>query len=61
MRRPDHIIGPYWEPRDVWIGVFWDRGWVPGEIARRRTNVYVCFVPCFPIRLVWVDPKWRSY
>jgi hypothetical protein len=23
MRWPDSWKGPYWEPRDMWIGVYW--------------------------------------
>jgi hypothetical protein len=46
MRRPDSFKGPYWEPRDVWFGAFWDR-------TRTGLHVYLCLVPCFPIRLTW--------
>lgn len=47
---PDGWKGPYWEPRDVWLGVYWNR-----ERRGRmwRTDVYVCLVPCFPIRMTW--------
>lgn len=37
----------YFEPRDLWIGVYWDR---KGSIL---THVYVCLVPCLPIRFTW--------
>lgn len=33
------------EPRDLWIGVFWDRN-VRGDLV-----VYLCLIPCFPLRL----------
>lgn len=39
------------EPRDLWIGIFWDRA---GRITsldsdRQQYHVYICIVPCFPI------------
>jgi hypothetical protein len=33
------------EKRDVWIGVYWDKKWDIGY------DVYICFVPCFPIHI----------
>ncbi len=36
-----------WEPRDLWLGVYWDRpsptGW------SRALDVYICIVPCLPL------------
>ena len=46
-----------WEPRDIWVGVYWDRGcgshvpWAKG--LRRMWRVYICIVPCLPLRLEW--------
>lgn len=34
------------EPRDIWIGVFWDR-------RSGVTQVFVCLVPCLPVRVAW--------
>ena len=46
------------EPRDVWIGIYWDDkvidkayetgygGWVGSWVER---HFYVCILPCFPI------------
>lgn len=31
-----------WEPRDLWVGVFWNR-------ALDYLLVYVCLVPCLPL------------
>lgn len=48
--------GPYWEPRDLWLGIYWDytHWWEPAARRRvRRLTVYLCLVPCFPIRLTW--------
>lgn len=36
------------DPRDVWVGVFWNR--YPGEL-----RVYVCIVPLFPILLTFKE------
>ncbi len=35
-----------WEPRDLWVGVFWDRIVEPDGI-----RVFICLLPCLPIRL----------
>lgn len=37
------------EPRDVWIGVYWDRRWRGGVPL---LYVYICIVPVFPLRLI---------
>lgn len=44
------------EPRDLWVGVFWDREPLPifgGSVV----SVYVCFLPCIPIRLSWLSRR----
>ncbi len=33
----------YFEPRDIWLGVFWDR--------RPELNVWVCLLPMLPIHV----------
>ena len=38
-----------WEPRDLWVGVFWTHG------AYNSFHIYICVVPCFPLHLWW-DP-----
>lgn len=42
--------GPYWEPRDIWVGIY-------HNFERRsrmwRLDVYVCLIPCLPVRLTW--------
>lgn len=35
-----------WEPRDVWVGVYWRR-----SRGRGVLDVYVCVLPCLPIHL----------
>lgn len=32
------------EPRDLWIGLFWDRSALTGNLC-----LYLCLIPCFPI------------
>jgi hypothetical protein len=46
------------EPRDLWVGVYWDvvASLLGNPIA---LDVYVCVVPCLPIRLTWGVPKDR--
>jgi hypothetical protein len=42
--------GPYFEPRDLWIGVYWRYERLS---TIWRLDVYVCLVPCFPVRMTW--------
>jgi len=49
-----------WEPRDLWVGVFLGR--IPVETDDGPlplvTQVYVCFVPCLPLRVtIWHRPS----
>jgi hypothetical protein len=37
-----------WEPRDLWIGVYWDR---PDIQWRHCLDVYICVLPCLPLKL----------
>jgi len=30
------------EPRDLWVGVYWD-------LRPKELRIYVCFLPCLPI------------
>jgi hypothetical protein len=44
------------EVRDCWIGVYWTdetREDIHGVTFLRFRSVYVCLIPCFPIRLRW--------
>jgi len=47
-----------WEPRDCWLGLFWDRTEDPGDPRRQAFILYVCIVPCLPVCLV--VPRARS-
>jgi hypothetical protein len=37
-----------WEPRDVWLGVYWNRVRA-GAPADRFLLIYVCVIPCIPL------------
>ena len=39
------------EPRDVWVGLYWDTATYPA------LSVYVCLVPCFPLLFTLYDKK----
>lgn len=37
-----------WEPRDLWVGVYWTR---PDVKWRHAVDIYLCAVPCLPLKL----------
>jgi hypothetical protein len=37
-------ISLLWEPRDMWVGLYWQR--ICGH-----TLLYICLIPCLPIRI----------
>lgn len=39
-----------WEPRDLWIGVYWTPTEEPPGLF-----IYLTLVPCLPLRL-WIGP-----
>lgn len=41
-----------WEPRDVWVGVFWNRVQL-GDYGDEFLVVYVAVLPCLPLSIVW--------
>lgn len=42
-----HVIRAFFEPKDVWIGVYvHGEYWEAGD---RRWRVYICLLPCLPI------------
>lgn len=53
-----HKCSIFVDPRDVWVGIFWDHINVrlrPGTGSMTACLViYVCFLPCLPIKLVLV-------
>lgn len=36
-----------WEPRDLWIGVFWNLDCTHGDL-------YICLIPTLPFLLRWL-------
>jgi hypothetical protein len=50
-------------PQDCWVGVFWKREarrlisiiypWEREFFERKTLVVYVCLVPCVPIKVTW--------
>lgn len=57
------------EPRDIWVGVFWDatnseRAYAEDFVRstyRWRVNVFICPLPCFLIRFAVEcgTPRWK--
>lgn len=39
------------EPRDLWVGIFWERigRTTTLETDREQIRVYLCLLPCLPI------------
>lgn len=48
------------EPRYIWIGLYWERGYVatPQQVTYYIT-FYLCIIPFFPI--IWQWETGRSY
>lgn len=40
-----------WEPRDLWVGLYWDRRIVDngGPIRLHVLSLYFCLLPCLPL------------
>jgi hypothetical protein len=43
-------IHAFFEPRDIWIGVYWTRD-LSLSPAGTRLRVYICLLPCLPVLL----------
>jgi hypothetical protein len=44
------------EPRDIWIGVFWDRSYElnnspVGLYTQYYLDIYICIIPLLPIKI----------
>ncbi len=57
MRLPDTWKGPYWEPHDAWVGLYWtsDVFHVAKWEWYEEFKVFICLVPCLPIRVSWLS------
>ncbi len=51
------------KPQDLWVGVFWNvtkhqyvmpTGNPAVRIVAKEFSVYMCLLPCFPIRVRWI-------
>jgi hypothetical protein len=52
MREPKRVTLLF-EPRDLWIGIFWDRRWLPLMHKDRKSVVlYFCVIPTIVLRVV---------
>lgn len=41
--------GVLWDPRDLWIGAYWT---CPDVSWHQAVDVYVCLLPCLPLKLM---------
>lgn len=55
MPRGRFAVRWLFEPRDLWLGVFWNvtRARVGSEGVATFLLVYVCVVPLLPVAFVW--------
>lgn len=44
-----------WEPRDLWVGLYWKTVPVQTDDGPKTLAVvfYLCVLPCVPIRVTW--------
>lgn len=58
--QPIRRVRILWEPRDLWIGVYWDRP-RPLDMGYgfmlRCLHIYVCLVPCLPVKITLTRVK----
>lgn len=57
--RPEEITFKF-EPRDLWIGVYWD--FDRGKLTH-SLSVYICLLPTLCLKLRWVSfsPDWYKW
>jgi hypothetical protein len=58
-----------WEPRDLWVGLYWNRSYDPtvggGFVV---TEFFICLIPMIPLHTIvhrpWREsdlPAWRAW
>lgn len=43
-----------WKPEDMWIGLFWKKSTF---LDLAVWHLWICFVPCFPLHISWVEQE----
>ena len=51
MAVPKSGISFKFEKKDIWIGCYWNIFW-SGIFFRKWIEVYICLLPCLPIKIV---------
>lgn len=46
-------ITAYFEKRDIWIGVYWDKQKNTFLDKPEHCAVWICIIPCLPIKISW--------
>lgn len=53
---PRFAVNVTFEPRDLWVGAYWDFYpyiWNPDQSEHWVFDLYVCLIPCLPLHLRW--------
>ncbi len=51
--RPMLKVQVEWEPRDVWIGLFWHK-------TVLAVHLYICLIPLMPLHVMWARPRLKG-
>lgn len=51
LRRYNFRLSIAFEPRDMWVGVYWNRPFVHPMFHGAGLEVYICIIPMFPIKI----------
>ena len=50
-------VRPMFEPRDLWVGIYWTNTWDFPEGEWRAFDLYLCILPMLPIRFTLYRPE----